>query len=244
MPESFKLSKEHEIVRSLMKCPMCNQFPIVPNYIQSNGIQISRNVAIANMDISTIAECSRCKQRWSVFSDFQSETSVSPSPTNIEYSTAKSERILEISNFQLIETNIWDEPLGSERRIIDNSKGTGCVTRKLIISKEWSKTYTVNFEKAVKASVTAGFKLLNIVDIKASIEGNLRKTYSISESIKNTYTDEFAVEVKPQTKVTYCINWKCIWQNGVIKCLDWNEREVASIPFQVVIGVTFDILSE
>jgi len=244
MSKSFKLSKEHEKFCSLMKCPLCNQFPIVPNYFQGNGRQIPRNVAISDMDISTIAECPRCKQHWPVFSDSQSGTSVHLAQPNVEYSKVKSDEILEVSKFQLVETDRSEEPLGSDRRIIDNSKGTGRVTRKLAISKEWSKTYTVDFEKAVKASGEAGFKVFNIVAIKANIEGDLRKKYSISESVKNTYTDEVSVEIEPQTKVIYCFNWKCIWQNGVIRCLDRDDREVAFIPFRVVIGVTFDILSE
>ena len=85
------------------------------------------------------------------------------------------------------------------------------------------------------------FKLVNF---KASIEGDLRKQYSISESVTNTYTDEVSLEIEPLTKVVYCFNWKRIWQKGIIKCLDKVDREVAFIPFQIVVGVTFDIFSE
>lgn len=244
MSKTFKLSKEHEIFCSLIKCPLCDQLPIVPKYFQGNGRQFPRNVAIVDMDISTIAECPRCKQRWSVFSDSQSGTSIHLSQPNVEYSKAKLDEMLEVPTFQLVETDRWEEPLGSDRRIIDNSKGTGRVTRKLTISKEWSKNYTVEFEKAVKAGGEVGFKLLSTFDTKANIEVNLRKKYSISESVKNIYTDEVSVEIEPQTKVMYCFTWKCIWQNGVVKCLDQHDREIAFIPFRVVIGVTFDLLSE
>jgi hypothetical protein len=244
MSKSFKLSKEHEKFCSLMKCPLCNRFPIIPNYFQGNGRQISRNVAIADMDISAIAECPKCKQRWVVFATSQSRSSTPLSQSGIDSEKVHSEETPEVSKFQLIETDRSEEALGSDRRTIDNSKGTGRVTRKLTVSKEWSKTYTVDFEKAVKTQGEASFDLLKLINLKANLEGELRKKYSVSESIKNIYTDEVSVEIEPRTKVLYVFSWKCIWQNGIVKCLDSGNKEIASIPFQIAIGVTFDIASE
>lgn len=244
MSRSFQLSEEHQRFCSFMKCPLCNQFPIIPNYFQNNGTKIRRNVAISDMDILTVAECPRCRQRWSVFANSATRNSNYRSQPDINQSTAYSREILELSNFQIIESNRLEEALGSDRRIIDNSRGTGSITRKLIITKEWSKIYTVDFENALKAQAEASFKLFELINFKTTIEGNLRKKYSISEGVKNTYTDEVSVEIRPQTKVVYCFNWKRIWQHGTIKCLDRVGREVAFIPFKIVIGITFDIIAE
>ncbi|MDJ0697516.1 hypothetical protein [Mastigocoleus sp. MO_188.B34] len=245
MSKSFKLSKEHEIFASFMKCPLCNQFPIVPKYFQGNGTPISRNVAIFDMDISAIAECPRCKQRWSVFASSQSGgVSKNISRSSVKYNEVHSKEILEVSKFQLVETERCEEPLGSERRIIDNSKSAGRLTRKFTISKEWSKNYTVDFEKIVKAQGEISFNPLKLVNLKANIEGNIRTKYSISENIKNVYTDEVSLEVEANSKVSYLFNWKRILQKGFIKCFDRIDREFAFIPFKVVIGVTFDIITE
>lgn len=245
MSRPSQLSQEHQIFRSLMKCPLCNKFPIIPNYFQHNGTKIRRNIAISDMDISTIAKCPRCTQSWSVFTDSPSENSNNCSEPNVPPNHTYSREILELSSFQIVEAGRREEALGSDRRIIDNSKSDGSVTRKLTMTKEWSKTYTVDFEKVIKAHAEANFNPLKLlVDFKTTIEGDLRKKYSISESIKNIYTDEVSVEIPPRSKIIYCFNWKQVWQNGTIKCLDKFDREVAFIPFKIVIGITFDLIAE
>lgn len=243
MSRSFQLSEEHQRFCSLMKCPLCKKFPIIPNYFQHNGTKIRRNVAISDMDISTIAECPKCSQRWSVFSNSSTVNSNRHSQPDVSSNAIYSREILELSNFQIIESNRREEALGSDCRTIDNSRGGGSITRKLTLTKEWSKTYTVDFERAIKAQAEASFNLMKLVNFKTAIEGDLRKKYSISESTKNIYSDEVSLEIPAQTKVIYCFNWKRIWQNGTIKCFDHIDRELAFIPFKIVIGMTFDIIA-
>jgi len=238
MAKPSNLSKEHEQFCSLMKCPLCDKFPIIPNYFQNSGKQVPKNTPLPNMDISTIAECPRCKKRWSVFASSNSPPEVDDS------SQEKITRSGDVSIFEFTETDRWEESLGSDLRLIDNSKGSGSVTRKLTVNKEWSKNYAVEFEKAVKVQGEMNFDIVKIISLKTTIEGNLKKKYSISENTKYAYTDEVSVEIKPSTKVSYRFKWKRVWQNGLIKCLDQSGQAVAFIPFQVVVGVTFDIESE
>lgn len=238
MAQTLRLSQDQEQFCALMKCPRCHKFPIVASYFDGDGREIPDHTAIDEMAAGSLAECPRCRQRWPVFAAGQAPmAAVSSIPT-----AAAAD--LDVATVELLETDRFEEPLGSDRRVIDNSKGTGRLTRRLTISKEWSKTYSIDFQRAVTASGEAGFKLFSLVDLKTRIEGSLKTQYAISETTKNSYTDEVSVDIEPQTKVTYAFLWKCIWQNGVIRCLSKNNQEVARIPFRVAIGVTFDIASE
>lgn len=246
MSRTFQISKEHEIFCSLMQCPLCNQFPIIPTYFKHNRIKIRRNTPISDMDISTVAQCPRCKQSWSVFNTNSSNSHNNPTPStqNTPPNTVHSRDVLEVSKFQIIEASREEEALGSDRRTIDNSRGSGSITRKLTLTKEWSKTYTIDFQKAVKTNIAGDFSILKLLTFKSTIEGDLRKKYSISETVKNVYTDEVAVTIEPRSKAVYNFDWKRIWQKGTIKCLDQVDQVVAFIPFKVVVEVTFDIIAE
>lgn len=244
MAPSLRLSQDHEQFCALLKCPRCHQFPIVASYFNVDGSAIPDHTSIADMGASSLAECPRCRQRWPVFAAGQASLPTGKAPAPLTSGPPSEAAELEIATVELVETDRVEEPLGSDRRVIDNSKGTGRLTRRLMISKEWSKTYSIDFQRAVTASGEAGFKLLTLADLKGKIEGNLKSQYSISETTKNSYTDEVSVDIEPQTKVTYAFQWKCIWQNGVVRCLSKSNQEVARIPFRVAIGVTFDIASE
>jgi hypothetical protein len=113
----------------------------------------------------------------------------------------------------------------------------------MAVSKEWTKSVTVELEKGISTTGEAGFKAL-IFDLKAKIDASLKQQYSVSESTKHTYTDETSVALGPREKNTYCLNWKRIWQNGLIRCLDRNNTEIGTIPFRVVIGLTYDLVTE
>lgn len=244
MQESFRLSKEHEQFCSFMKCPLCKQFPIIPNYFKHNSTSIPRSTAISKMDRSATAECPKCKQRWNVFANTHSNAANQINKHQLlrnKRADVKLDAPLKVQRIELIETERLEEPMGNEGRSIDNLQGTGRVTRKLTISKEWSKTYTIDFEKAVKAHGGISFDLLKVINLKATIEGDLKKRYSISTNIKNAYIDEVSVEIEPRSKVLYLFKWKRIWQKGIAKCFDRFDREFANIPFQVVVGITFDI---
>lgn len=243
MAESLEFSTEQKTFCQLMRCPLCDAYPIVANYVQANGIIIPRDVRIQAMDRSALAQCPRCKQKWAVYANHTPEApSLSPTDPTLQ-ATMVQNFGAEIDRFEILETDRMEEYIGSDRRIIDNSKGTGTITRTMAVSKEWTKSVTVNLEKAISTTGEAGFKAF-IFDLKAKIDASLKQQYSVSESTKHTYTDETSVALGPCEKNTYCLNWKRIWQNGLIRCLDLNNNEIGTIPFRVVIALTYDLVTE
>lgn len=221
-----KLSRQQEIVCSLMKCSFCNQFPIIPNYFHSNGRLASKHVTISDMEHSATAECPKCNHSWPIFA-------------TEEQSTSSLNDISKVCRFEFSEMEYWEEAFDQDERAIDNG-GNKSMTSKVSMSKEWSQTYEVDFEKTTSSQKGVNLNLLKVFDIKGALEHNLRKRYSISENIKKSHTDELSIEIPPKTKVIYSTKWKRKWQKGLVKCLDEFNQEIAQIPFQAAVGMDFD----
>lgn len=250
MNNSFGLSKEHEQVYSLMRCPLCGQYPIVPKYCNIDETPIPPKTSYPEMDRSAIAECPKCEQRWAVFSESQpgmvrQKTKIMTVQSNKpEKLTEKKQPIASgIVSLTILETERVEEFLGSEQRLIDNSNSSTNLTRKFNISKEWSQSYTIEYENTTTHGGEGGVGLqlfnLNLGNLKLTAQSNLKEKYSISETSKQTYGEEIVIQIPPYTKLRVFFQWKRLWQHGLIKFKDCNEAEY-ELPFRVVIGVTFD----
>ncbi len=250
MTNSFGLSKEHEQVYSLMRCPLCRHYPIVPKYFKSDEAPIDRKTPYPAMDRSAIAECPKCEQRWAVFSESQPgmvrqktkimtvQSNTPEKLTGKKHSTASG-----IASSTILETERVEEFLGSEQRLIDNSNSSTNLTRKFTITKEWSQSYTIEYENATTRGGEGGVGLqlfnLNLGNLKLTTQSNLKEKYSISESSKQTYGEEIVIQIPPYTKLRVFFQWKRLWQHGLIRFNDRNGAEF-EVPFRVVVGVTFD----
>jgi hypothetical protein len=253
MADSLGLSKEHEMVYDRMKCPLCGQAPIVPKYFDQADKLIPFRTAYSKMDALAIAECPKCRQRWSVFSGAKagivrqrmSEITVKGDPSKISQLDIKN---LDINELTVIETERVEEHLGSENRVIDNSKSGVTVTREFNITKEWSQSYVIDYEKtrALGGEINAGIgknaaALLQLVSVsfKATFQKTIKDRYSTSEGTKLTYSEKITLQVKEKTKLRVTFEWKRLWQHGLLKISTKNGTEI-EIPFRVAIGVTFD----
>jgi hypothetical protein len=58
--------------------------------------------------------------------------------------------------FELVETQRLEEPLGEERRVIDNSHSSAEVRRSMTLSKEWSQTIAIENETTTSVKGEAG----------------------------------------------------------------------------------------
>jgi hypothetical protein len=250
MTNSFGLSKEHEQVYSLMRCPLCRQYPIVPKYFKIDETPISSKTPYPEMERSAIAECPKCEQRWAIFSESQpgmvrQKTKIMTVKSNKpDKSMGRNQSTVSgIVGLTISETERVEEFLGSEERLVDNSKSSTNLTRKFTISKEWSQSYTIEYENTVTRGGEGGFGLqffnLNLGNIKLTAQTNLKEKYSVSDTSKQTYGEEIVIQIPPHTKLRVFFQWKRLWQHGLIKFQDSNSIAY-ELPFRVVIGVTFD----
>lgn len=250
MTNSFGLSKEHEQFYSLMRCPLCKQYPIVPKYLTIDEIPISSKTPYTEMNRSAIAECPKCEQRWAVFSESQpgmvrQKTKIMTVQSNNPEKPLENKQPIAsgLASLTILETERVEEFLGAEQRLIDNSNSATNLTRKFTISKEWSQSYTIEYENTTNRSGegSVGLQLLNfnLGNLKLTAQNSLKEKYSISESSKQTYGEEIVIEIPPHTKLRVFFQWKRLWQSGLIKFKDRHGAEF-EVPFRVVLGVTFD----
>ena len=137
------------------------------------------------------------------------------------------------------ETHVTDEPLGDEDRNIDNSNSSSTLRRSFTISREWTRSYTLSQEKVIGSSTEFAAGLTESASFKARAEDTLKNKYILSEEAKQVYKEEVVVEVLPRTKTRLRFHWKRLWQHGVVTLYS-DGQVVAELPFQVIIGLTFD----
>ena len=244
MSDSLELSKEHEMVYSKMKCPLCGQAPIVPKYFDQNDKQIPFGTAYSKMDLLAVAECPKCHQRWSVFSGAKAGI-VRQRMGEITMKVAESKtsqidiKNLDIKHLKVVETERVEEHFGSEERLIDNSKSGITITREFTMSKEWSQSYVIDYDKTTSFGGEIGGNLFSLGTFKSTFQRSIKDHYSISEGTKLTYSEKINLQIKEKTKLRVIFQWKRLWQHGFLQILTKNEEEL-EIPFRVTIGVTFD----
>ncbi len=244
MSDSLGLSKEHEMVYSKMKCPLCGQAPIVPKYFDQYDKQIPFKTAYSKMDSLAVAECPKCHQKWSVFSGAKAGiVRQRMSEITVKGDQSKGSQIdiknLNISHLNVEETERIEEHLGSEQRLIDNSKSGITVTREFTIGKEWSQSYVIDYDKTTSLGGEIGGGLFSLGTFKSTFQRTVKDHYSISEGTKLTYSEKISLQVKENTKLRVIFQWKRLWQHGFLQISTKNGKEF-EVPFRVAIGVTFD----
>src|SRR5947209_7006232 len=70
--------------------------------------------------------------------------------------------VAEAYRVELIETKRTEQPMGEDRKVIDNLNSSAPLQRKITTSKEWSQTITIEDEKAASLTGEAGGKVWGI----------------------------------------------------------------------------------
>jgi hypothetical protein len=161
------------------------------------------------------AQCPECRYRWRV--------KKGTAPTTVT----------------VLETERAEEALGSDTRVIDNSRSGVTLTRKFTITKEWSKTYSIECEKATVSKTGLSIGIDELSSLTAGFEETLRERFCISRESKEVYAEEIEIQVPGSKKLVVTFDWKRIWQLGFLQFRDLNQQE-SKVPFRVVVGVTFD----
>ena len=132
-----------------------------------------------------------------------------------------------------------EEYSGSEERIIDNSQNSTKTTRDMVVTKEWSYDCTIEHEKVHSEIDTKNIQIKDSVTKSNSIEDSIRKRLEYSYGEKHIYEENIHTEVPPLKKIKLIIKWKHIIETGLVMLKNQNE-DIIEIPFERVVGVTFD----
>ena len=138
---------------------------------------------------------------------------------------------------KVVEGSRFDVALGDETRTIDNSKSGSATTRVVRLSREWSRTCTVDEQHATTGHGSAGLGL-HLLDLKVEAEHTLSKTYSTSSEERETFEEEVTLNIGPGTRSEIVFSWKEIRQKGVIQLT--GEGLDVRFPYEAVVGLTFD----
>jgi hypothetical protein len=201
-------------------CPGCGAYQLIhPHYYKADGTREGL-VAFHFSRKSVFWECRKCKQKWPLEPD-----SLAPSQA--------------VGVLDVVEVDRVEEPLGNEIRVIDNSASDITVTRTLRATKDWMQSYTVEAEQArlVGHGLEVGSK--EIGTFKANAEETLRRKYSFSNEVRQTFAEEIGLTVPARTKIRLTIHWKRIWQRGFVRIQQGPDRLI-EVPFQMAVGLTFD----
>ena len=110
-------------------------------------------------------------------------------------------------------------------------------TRVVRLSREWSRTCTVDVEHATTEHGSAGLGL-HLLDLKVEAERTLSKTYSTSSEERETFEEEVTLNIHPHTRSEIVFSWKEIRQKGAIQLA--GEGLDVRFPYEAVVGLTFD----
>jgi hypothetical protein len=144
----------------------------------------------------------------------------------------------DISSKDIILTERTEKPIGTERRIIDNSKGDVSITREIKVTNEWTKESSVDSENAISTKVDVKKSLL-VISAAAEAEVATKFSASSSEGEKRTFSDSFIVNVPARKSLVLLLEWKQVWQHGKVKIFTSDGKEVL-VPFSVLQNLTYD----
>jgi Zn ribbon nucleic-acid-binding protein len=215
---------QRKFLSSGSRCPRCEEKLLdawglkYGRVYSSDGKQIPAWRSNA-FNISSL-ECLKCGYRW----DYRNQ--------NIPR-TASESKLLNI-----LETVRTQEKLGDDKRIIDNSRSSASLVRRFSVSKEWTRAYRIEYEKIKLDGQEVSIGMNEGMSVKSLTEDSIRQHYSISEEIRENYTEEVEIEIPAFTKLAVIFQWKRLWQHGIIELNHKSQKII--IPFQIVSGITFD----
>jgi hypothetical protein len=155
-------------------------------------------------------QCKHCGHTWVVYADYQNP-------------------------FTIVETHTTEQPIGTTKRMIDNSSSRIPLHKELKLTKQWSRDWAVEYEKmrTVGTNMSARTKLGG--EWKRNVENQLRSKYTVSETSTDIYEDTVTVDVPAGEQWIVVTDWKRIWQHGMLQFQDKTE-----VPFKVAVRVEYD----
>lgn len=176
-------------------------------------------------DKGSTATCPKCNATWNVFGENAPVAAAAPpSEWRVE---------------EVRETHRFEQPLGTDRQVVDAKDFDSSVTQKLSFSRQWRQSVTIESEKSATQSSGASIAVLDIATLESNAETVVRDNYSTEESSERTSTREVEVTVNAGTAMEVLLHWKKVWQGGVV-VFEGPEGATVEMPFAVAVDVTFD----
>jgi hypothetical protein len=218
-------SPEHWRFIKTMRCPNGHFLFMGPAMKDATGRPLNKIAATYLRDKQATATCPKCDASWNVFGAATPQPA-DPPPTGW--------RVEEVR-----ETHRFDQALGTDRQVVDATGFDSTVTQKLVFSRQWRQSVTVESEKAVTHSSGASVAILDLATLKASAETAIKEGYSTEESTERTTSREIEVRVTAGTSMEVKLHWKKVLQAGVVMFAGPNGATV-EVPFALAVDVTFD----
>jgi hypothetical protein len=133
------------------------------------------------------------------------------------------------------------EKLGDEVRIFNNASASTAVET-ITVNYRSGVSATVELSQARSLSGTAGVSFFDAVNAKAELQKDLAQRHSIQIDQALTVEQSTVVNVPAYTNIAVTFHWKRIWATGMVVLADSAEpeSELAEVPFEITIGLSFD----
>jgi hypothetical protein len=132
-----------------------------------------------------------------------------------------------------------EQPVGTDTKVLDNSRSDSRIIRNLKVAREWSYEYNLESEELDRKINTSAIRFRDGGESSKTIERSLRKSFGYTQGTKQVYEENVQVEIQARKKVTILFHWKRIVETGVLTLED-QFQNTSELPFSVVIGLTFD----
>jgi hypothetical protein len=141
------------------------------------------------------------------------------------------------ASYRVQEIGRYERILGTpEVRIIDNAKSASPVTRTFRVSREWTRTLSVDTESVRR--LTTGTEL-PLLKLKAEVEQAIRNHFASTFQETRTFEDTVVITAAPYTRTEVTFTWKEVRQKGAVTALRGSVAE-AELHFESIIGLAFD----
>jgi hypothetical protein len=131
------------------------------------------------------------------------------------------------------------EPIGSEDTEYDNSESSSSSVETLHITHSTEFAMHLEEEKATVGGGGGSVALIGFANISGSLQQTLRRHHSVGVTSTFTVERTSQITVPAHKHVRVTLNWKRIWQDGVVNLRTTAGAQVA-VPYSMTVDLSFD----
>jgi hypothetical protein len=159
-------------------------------------------------------------------------------------STRRREEPLQVSlsdayNLSVVPGERRSEPSGVDTYDFDNSGSSSTSVQTLIAKHSSGFVMAFETERATERNGQASVGLLNFAQVEGLLRSTLRQQHSLQSTSTLYFEHTSQINIPARTHVQVRLNWRRIWQDGVIN-LTTRAGVGISLPYAVTVDLTFD----